>query len=233
MSDLSISRRRRRRAVTAVARSALAVVGIVTVFACGACSSDPDPEPTTTQSTVVATPSVSPTTPSSTTVSPPSPTSESAVPTQASGPWPPVSTPEEQEAAKAAIAAFVAYTEVLSAAQQAPQAQDWESAIREVATSAAAAEFVNSIESLAQGGVHQVNAITFEPPRATRISGNSVTVVSCADYSEVTLEDANGNPVELPVGPARRLISARLDRANEASGWLISQLSGGSESTAC
>ena len=223
MSDLSISRRRRGRAVTAVARSALAIVGVVTVFACGACSSDPDPEPTTTQSTVIATPSVSPTTPSSTTVSPPSPTSESAVPTQASGPWPPGSTPEEQEAAKGAIAAFEGYTQVLTAAQQNPNQPDWESQFARYLAEPALGERGRVISSLAMGGAHQVGVAKYEDIRTTVVDEDSATVVACVDTTDVIVVDQNGAELPIPVGPKRMLVSAQVEE-RAASGWLVTEI---------
>ena len=124
----------------------------VAFLVCAGCTSDPQAGPTTTA-----------TGPSASVASESSAGSASSASSvvETTGPWPPGSTPEQQAAATAAIAAFDNYVKVVIATQQDPAGRDWEPEIRKYLADPAAANLVESTLSLAKGEVHVVDPASY------------------------------------------------------------------------
>jgi hypothetical protein len=210
----------------------LAAVLLVTVSVCAGCTSDPPASPSAGATTSAATTSAEPIS-SSNPVTPSAAPSLTSSAVESTGPWPPGSTPEQQEAAKAAVAAFESYVTVVTAAQQDPAGRDWEPEIRKYLEDPAAADLVASVGSLAAGGVRMVEPAVHENARVTVVDDQQATVVVCVDETAVTFVDRTGQPVELPAETPRGTVTATVRNEGADKGWFVSEFGGVEHSSRC
>lgn len=176
----------------------------------GASSSDPTASNSLSTATSSATSSASSVSPAT-----------AATPT--SNPWPADLTPEQQEQAKAALAALDGYIQVTNAASADPAAKDWTADVRKYAADPAATQFMESIASFVAAGAHQVSPPIYENATVTSVVGNKVSIEACVDRAEQSIVDLSGAPALQPPASPRSLWSANVYQYDSPNGWLVSE----------
>lgn len=156
------------------------------------------------------------------------PTSASAVSpftaaTPTSNPWPADLTPEQQDQAKAALAALDGYIKVTNAASADPAAKDWTADVRKYTADPAATQFLESVASFVAAGVHQVSPPIYESPTVTSVVGKKVSIQACVDRSEQSIVDSVGAPALQPPANPKSLWTANVDQYDTPNGWLVSE----------
>jgi len=144
------------------------------------------------------------------------------------------STPEQQQAAQAALDVFAGYVNFVNVALADPTGPDWAAQAPKYLAEAEAAELIDSLGRLVQGGVRQVTPPSYEDARATAVSTNQVTVVVCIDSTPLTAVDDSGDPVDLPAtNSPRALTTAEINYFGADKGWLITKIGGHNQARPC
>jgi hypothetical protein len=154
----------------------------------------------------------------------PSPVSPTTAATPSSNPWPADLTPEQQDQAKAALAALDGYIQVTNAASADPAAKDWTGDIRKYTADPEATQFLESLASMATARVRQIVPPTYEDPTVTAVGGNRVSIVACVDRSQQDVVDENGDHALQPAEVPRKLWTATVyEYEAQYGGWLVSE----------
>ena len=144
--------------------------------------------------------------------------------TQTSNPWPADLTPEQQDQAKAALAALDSYIQVTNAASADPAAKDWTTDVRKYTADPEATQFLESLASMSTARVRQVEPPTYEDPTVTAVDGNRVSIVACVDRSQQDVVDENGDHALQPAEVPRKLWTATVyEYEAQYGGWLVSE----------
>ena len=143
--------------------------------------------------------------------------------TPVSNPWPADLTPEQQDQAKAALAALDGYIQVTNAASADPAAKDWTADVRKYTADPAATQFLESVASFVAAGVHQVSPPIYESPTVTSVVGNKVSVQACVDRTGQSIVDSEGAPALQPPAVPRSLWAANIYQYDSPNGWLVSE----------
>ena len=157
------------------------------------------------------------------------PTSASTLPTPTattptSNPWPADLTPEQQDQAKAALAALDGYIQITNAASADPAAKDWTADVRKFTADPEASQFLESLASMASATVRQVVPPTYEHPTVAAVDGNRVSIVACVDRSLQDIVDQNGDHALQPAEVPRKLWTATVyEYEAQYGGWLVSE----------
>ena len=141
----------------------------------------------------------------------------------APNPWPAELSPEQQDRAKAALAALDGYIQVTNTASADPGAKDWTADVRKYTADPAATQFLESIASFVAAGVHQVSPPIYESPTVTSAVGSKVSIEACVDRSEQSIVDASGASALQPPASPRSLWSANVYQYDSPNGWLVSE----------
>ncbi len=164
--------------------------------------------------------------PQSSPAAPPSsaaPVTAVSTPTTTADPWPADLTPEQQDQARAALAALDGYIQVTNAASADPAAKDWTADVRKYTADPAATQFLESLRSFVAAGVHQANPPNYQSPTVVSILGNKVAIEACVDRSGQSIVDADGQSALDPVPDPRSRWTAYVYLYDPPNGWLVSE----------
>ncbi|WP_410597085.1 hypothetical protein [Amycolatopsis sp. lyj-23] len=153
--------------------------------------------------------------------------SASAEPSGAS--QPPNSKPvlPEEEASRAALAAYELYWQISEDAGRAPREKDWRPELAKAMADPALTDYVNEVANLASVPAHTVGRYR-RAPKVTSVSLGQpprVVVTDCLDATDEHLvSDAGGRNLDNPDQPRRYEFEAQLVRYPNPDRWLVQQV---------
>jgi len=188
---------------TKVPRAAIAALAALLLAGCTSTIADPpDTSPTSAPSVCSAVATSWPSSNAPVTESPSGTASTAAgttTPSMSTSPWPAELTPDQVAEAKAALAAYTAYWQLIDSAGMEPGG-DWEAQIAEYASGPEKTTMLTTLAETAARG-QRTTGQTLISPMVTSVQPAQITIADCVDKSQTDFLDSSGASIKAPNAP--------------------------------